>query len=802
MSGLKLTFRKLWRNRLFTALNILGLAIGISACWIIFRIAHYEFSFDKSHPDKENIYQVVSHTLAEDKESSFGGVPLALYPYAAENFSHLAQIVPIYEGGFQEVVVNKIKQEPVIFEEPTAINHTVPAYFEMVPYRWIAGNPKTAIAQPHQVVLTQSRAKQYFAHIPLEEILGKTLKYDTTLFTVTGIIADLEKPSSFTGKEFMSIPQDKQQGQGWLERNSAHAVFINLPPPHKKAFLNSINGKVEAEGKEAFATYKFKMFFSLLPLAEKHFTPGFGSHVVKKEIVYGLIGVGAFLLLLACINYINLSTARVPFQAKEIGIRKTLGEKGFRLTAVFLRETLFICLLALLLAMPLVHYFEWQFNEFLPPNIQDYHDWRAITLFLITLIGVLTLLAGLYPAYLINKVKVVEVMKVQGIGKLSFGNISLRKALIIFQFVIAQVFVIGTFIVASQIDYLMSTDLGFDKHAIVTIRFPYKAKHDTNTNPLLYKPALEQYPALEKIALGNPPVSDRMMGMSLAIPSDTGETHVQMLFKFMDANYVDLYNIKVLAGRAPQAADSTGSIFLNESARIKSGFKTNEAAIGQIVKGPRQDDVRIQGIFNDFHISSLRTEKTALVLQIDATPTRLEAFNIKLPDQSSQWQKALTTMEKEWKTFYPNTPFDYKFYDDELLSLYESDIRQAKIINLSTVVTIILSCLGLIGLVTLTAFQRTKEIGIRKVLGSSVTGIIALLSFDYIKLILIAIVIATPIGWWAMNKWLEDFAYRIDVQWWMLLSAGIATIIVALLSVSYQAWKAAKANPADSLRDE
>ncbi|MBD1434163.1 ABC transporter permease [Sphingobacterium sp. DN00404] len=802
MIGVKLTFRKLWRNRLFTALNILGLAIGISACWIIFRIVHYEFSFDKSHPDKENIYQVVSHTLAEGKESSFGGVPLSLYPYAVETFGHLAQIVPIYEGGFQEVMVDKNHQAPLIFEEPTAINHTVTAYFDMVPYQWIAGNPKTAISQPNQVVLTQSRAKQYFANTPLDDILGKTLKYDTILFTVTGIVADLDKPSSFTGKEFMFIPQDKQKGRGWLERNSAHQVFINLPLQHKDIFLDNINVKNSEEGKEAFATYNFKTSYGLLPLTEKHFTPGFGSYVVKKEIVYGLIGVGIFLLLLACINYINLSTAQVPFQAKEIGIRKTLGEKGFRLTATFLWETLFICLIALLLSLPLVHYFEWQFKEFLPPNIQDYNDWQAISLFLIILIGVLTLLAGLYPAYLSNKVNVVDTIKVQGIGKLSFGNISLRKTLIVFQFVIAQVFVIGTFIVSAQINYMMNTDLGFDKHAIVTLGLPYKAKHDTKTDPLLYKRALEQYPEFEKISLGSPPISDRTFGMSITIPSDTGETHVQLMFKSTDANYFDLYNIETLAGRAPQLSDSIGSIFLNESARIKSGFKTNESAIGQIVKGPRQDDVRIQGVFKDFHTHTLRAEKAAMALEIDANSRRLEAFNIKLPDHPSQWQKALTTMGKEWKTVYPNTPFDYKFYDEKLASIYESDMRQAKIINLSTIVTIILSCLGLIGLVTLTAFQRTKEIGIRKVLGSSIARIIMLLSKDYIKLIVIAIIIATPLGWWTMNKWLEDFAYRIDIRWWMLLSAGIVTVIIALLSVSYQAWKAARTNPVDSLRDE
>src|SRR5690606_8958481 len=405
----------------------------------------------------------------------------------------------------------------------------------MVPYVWLAGNPETAITQPHQVVLTYSRAKQYFPNMSVDDILGETIVYDTILFTVTGIVADLDKPSSFEGKEFMLIPRDKQKGRGWLERNSEHLFFINLPPQQKESFIDAINAENEVKGREAFATYNFKISYDLLPLTEKHFTQGFGGYSSKKEVVYGLIGIGAFLLLLACINYINLTTAQVPFRAKEIGIRKTLGEKGFRLTAGFLQETLFFYLLAILFALPLVHYFEWQFNEFMPPNIEDYNDLPTVFLFLTILIGGLTLLAGLYPAFLINKVNIVEVIKAQGIGKLSVGNISLRKALIVFQFIIAQIFVIGAFAVASQISYLMNTDLGFDTHAIVTLQLPYKAKHDTNTDPILYKRALEQYPDFEKISIGTPPISDRTMGMSILVPSDSGETHVQMMFKSTDS---------------------------------------------------------------------------------------------------------------------------------------------------------------------------------------------------------------------------------------------------------------------------
>jgi len=803
MTGLKLTLRKLWHNRLFTALNILGLAIGISACWIIFRIAYYEFSFDKSHPNKEDIYQVVNKSFFEGREGGFGGVPLTLYPYISETYPQFAEVVPMYNRGYEEVSIEKPHQEQLIFDDPSEIKSTSVAYFDMVPYQWLVGDPKTAIAQPHQVVLTLSRAKQYFGNIPVDDIIGKTLKYDTTLFTVTGIVADLTKPSSFTGKEFMAIPQHELEGY-WGSSNSNHKVFIKIQQQHKKNLLDGLNAKLAEMEKENFEKYNYTTWFDLLPLTEKHFSRDYaaGEYTAEKKIVYGLMGIGGFLLLLACINYINLSTAQVPYRAKEIGIRKTLGERPYKLTAIFLQETFIICILALVLAIPLVKYFGWQFSEFMPPGIQDYKDSIAILLFLGALLGVLTILSGLYPAYLINRVNIVEVMKIHGIGKLSFGNITLRKTLIVFQFVIAQVFVIGTFIIASQIDFLLRTDLGFDKQAVVTIKMPYKKKETAGSDPFLYKQALQQYPEIAKVALGHLPLNNNHWGNTLFAQSDTGEVHLNMNFKYTDPEYMEVYGIRILAGRSPQAADTTGTVFLNETARARLGFKSNELAVGQTLKDPSGNLFIIQGIFNDFHSKYLHAPKEPLAIHVTTRKSSLGAINIKLFNQPSEWPKALDAMEKEWKNFYPNAPFTYKFYDEELKALYESDIRQARMINLSTVVTIVLSCLGLIGLVTLTAFQRTKEIGIRKVLGSTVTGIIALLSKDYIKLILIAIIIATPIGWWAMNKWLQDFAYRIDIKWWMLLTAGIATIVMALLSVSYQAWKAARANPVDSLRDE
>lgn len=543
--------------------------------------------------------------------------------------------------------------------------------------------------------------------------------------------------------------------------------------------------------------------YRLLPLSEKHFSEEFsaGDYTANKKIVYGLIGIGLFILLLASINYINLSTAQIPYRTKEIGVRKTLGERSGRLTRGFLLETLIISILAVIVALPLAKGFEFFYGDFLPPHIGDYNATFSISVFIVSLLLVITFLTGLYPAYLINKVNVSEVLKIQGAGKLSFGNLSIRKMMIVFQFVIAQVFVIGAFIIASQIKYMINTDLGFKKDAVVMMRLPYKSYQNADVNPFLFKEALQKHPEIKGITLGHTPMNNMHWGNTLSRFSGDDNIELNMNFKYVDTDYVDVFGIEMLAGRAPQLRDTIGSVFINEAARSGLGFKTNEEAVGETVKMSSKT-MRIEGVFNDFHQRDLHAAKAPLTLRTSTDKGVLQYFSIKLPQDASDWSKALAVIEKEWKNYYPNAPFTYEFFDAEIEKLYTSDLRQSQMINLATIITIILGCLGLIGLVTLTAYQRTKEIGIRKVLGSSVSDVVVLLSKDYLKLIGIAILISIPIAWWAMHKWLEDFAYRIEIKWWMFLITGMATIIIALLSVSYRAVKTAMVNPVDSLRDE
>lgn len=799
MNNLKLIFRQLWRNRLFTLLNIVGLSIGISACWVIFRIVNYEFSFDQKHPDKELIYKVHTSYLENNKTDHFDGIPAPLPAFIKENFSDVALSVPVFSEYFEKVSLPNSKT--LVFEDPKEIIGTTPDYFKLTDYRWLQGNKDNVFKQPNEVVLTSSRAKLYFPKKSFADIIGKTLSYDSTLFTVAGIVEDLAYPSSFIGKEFMQIPEKDWTSSIWTSSNSNCQMFIKVKSSQIIApILKSVDAKFHEMTNEEFKKYGFSMSSNLIPLSELHFT-SFAQKSTDKKTMYGIIGIGIFLLILACINYINLTTAQVPHRAKEIGIRKTLGESPKRITIIFFLETFIITLLALLLSWPLVKIIQTSLSSYIPQEMYSFADNSTVLLFIAGTTILISLLSSWYPALLINKVKISEVIKITGGSKVKMGGLSLRKTLIVFQFLIAQIFVVSTFIIAMQLKHSLNSKLGFNKEAIITLQLPYKSYQNTNTDPFTYKHALQRLSVIKHVSLGHLPMSDDHWGNSIVVKSDTGEVRVDHQFKFIDDDYFKLYNINILAGRAIKLSDTTSGIALNLMAIEKLGFKSASEAIGNFVKIQDQDR-QIVTVIDNFHSKNMHSKIGPLELRPSNKKGQLKNMSIQLPDHQEKWPVALQQIEKEWKKYYPNAPFKYEFYDQQIKNQYENDTKFSKIINLSTSITILLSCLGLIGLVTITTAQRTKEIGIRKVLGSKISGIIALLSIEYIKLIFISVLIASPIAWWAMNHWLNDFAYKITLSWWMFTIPAVITLLIAFITMSYHSIKAAKANPVESLRDE
>ncbi len=815
------TFRHLWRHRLFTSLNIIGLAISISACWIIYRIVAYEYSYEHGLPDKNKIYRLVSGFVFDDKESYNGGVSKPMYQGIREQLTDFDYVVPVFGQWVVSVEVNNLSGKPLIIEDNSfKIVSTDTAYFSMLPYHWLAGNQATALRAPESVVLTESRAKRYFPGERPKDIINKTITYysyaDTVQRTVTGIVtADFSEPTEFTAQEFFPLPAKAYKMNEWTNTNGTDKLYLQLKkdanPLTVVTRIDTLaSQKVRIFDNKEGDSFKLKeRWFELMPLSESHFSTYInewsGDSTVRKankKVLYSLMGIALFLLLLACVNYINMGVASVPRRAKEIGVRKTLGSNKAQLISQFLFETVLITILAGVFSILLSRLGLWILKDIIPPGVTLISNTWEVAGFIIVLATSVAVLGGLYPAWLITKVQAINVFKNTSLRTKNSSGFSLQKVLIVFQFVIALIFISSAIIVGKQLHYLLKTDMGFNKDAVVLVNIPWKyssnKKYENKQFALM--PELKAIPGIQNISLGTEPMSDNYSSSTYEYkPEGKEPISAQVFKKWIDTAYINLYGMKLLAGRNLNASDSSSEIVINETAVKEFGFKSPHEALGKFI-GQEVEKFSIVGVVKDFHTQNFYTGIDPLAF--GRIKDNLTTFNIKLENDPSQWQKTLKAIEKQWYQFYPPESFSFKFYDETIEQMYQQERQMAKLIELTTFISIFISCLGLFGLAVLTATQRTKEIGIRKVLGASVSDIAQLLSKEYIVLILIAIIISIPVAWMAMDKWLQKFAYRITIEWWMFLLAGLIAIVIALLTVSSQAIKAATANPVKSLRTE
>lgn len=805
---LKTIFRQLWHNKLFTSLNILGLSIGISACFIIYQLVSFEFGFEQAIPNHKQIFNVVSHMEFDGQEGHNVGVPKPLGRAIETEIPGIKFVVPVAEQFMEQVTVPQADGKENTFKSPDRQVMTVAKYFNMLPYEWLAGAKDEALNNPNTVVLTKSRAEKYFPRIGFNDIIGKTLIYnDTIQKQVSGIVDDLTFATSFYGKEFFPLPKDYFSQSDWGSTNSNDKLYIQLDEKSVVAKTQQqINALSVKNTKDLFEKWRFKRDQRLIPVATMHFTTEYGEnnvHKANKPVLLGLIGVAIFLLILAIINFINLSTAQLPKRGKEIAVRKTMGSSGRRLIYQFLGETFITCLLAAILSCFLTYLFLVSFKELFPEQMHAYINYfRIFALFWLFLL-LTTLCAGLYPGWLITRVNPIQILRNQSLITIGSVRLSLRKALIIFQFVIAMLFIVCAVIVGQQLRYTLHKDLGFNKDAILLVNVPWrKVSNDKGTKYTLLN-ELKKLKGVEAVSLAAPPLSNNTISNNYDYIPDNGgaKKEFQPYLKNIDTAYLALYNMQLLAGRNLLPLDTVNEYLINETMLRVLGIKSPKDAIGKFIGPQDGKQAPIVGVVKDFHNKTFYSSIDPIILLIDKQINA--TYNIKLRERNPEsWQESIAEIEKRWKKFYPEETFEYTFYDKSIEDLYTQERQMSKIINLATVVAILISCLGLLGLITLTAYQRTKEIGIRKVLGASIAGIVALLSKDFLKLVVLSILIASPIAWWAMNKWLQSFAYRIEIQWWIFALAGLVAICVAFFTMSVQAIKAARANPVDSLRNE
>ncbi len=806
------TIRHLQRYRLFTSLNILGLAIGISACWVIFRIVNHEFSYDKHLPNKEHIYRVVSGFIWDGKESFNGGVSAPLYESVREQVPGIDHVVQLNQQRFLSVEVRDPSGNRINFDDQEGMAATDTAYFNMVRYDWLIGNSITALNDPNNVVLTKSRAEQYFPRQTIEEIYDKTITYygyrDTITRVVKGVVNDLEAPTEFTSQEFYALPKVTYELSDWTNTNGSDKLYLQLkdqtnPEIVIKDIDAILSRKTQEWRSQAAIDFEFKRWLEIMPLKESHFSTYVDENIRKasKPLLMGLIGIAFFLLVLACINYINMSIASIPQRSKEIGVRKTLGSNKAQLVGQFLSETMATTLLAGVLSIAFTYLGFQLLTGIIPEGITPFGHVTQFGAFIIILGVFITILAGLYPGWLITKVKTVNVFKNSSLRRNNRG-FNLQKSLIVFQFTIALIFISTALIVGRQLRYSIHSDMGFNKEAVILVEVPWKLSRDQQYDkkqfPLFQE--LKTIPGIANISLGRPPLDDGYSSGQYQYKEDGKEPVKRQIFrKWVDTSYIGVYDMSIIAGRNLTPSDTTNEFVLNETAVQALGIPSPREAIGKFIYNG-DEKYPVVGVIKDFHARDFHSEIAPLALLSDKN--NLSTFNIKLSTNSADWQSAIQAVESKWAEFFPPEYFTYQFYDESIELMYEQEKQMGTLVNLATFISILISCLGLFGLAVLTVFQRTKEIGIRKVLGASISDIISLLSKEYVLLVGIALIIASPIAWYVMQKWLEQFAYRIEIDWWIFIIAGIAALVIALLTVSFHALKAALSNPVNSLRSE
>ncbi len=813
---LKTAFRIFIRNKAFTGINILGLSIGISASLIIFLIVRYEFSYDTAFADRDRVYRVVMDLKFNGTEGHSAGVPAPLSNALQQEVSGVELTVPIMQ--FQGDASAKVTiqrsgaAQPIVLKKQTGIVFTNPQYFSLLPYQWVAGSAASSLINPFQVVLTESRAKQYFPQYNPDNIIGQEIRYnDDFTVTVSGIVKDLNKNTSFFGAtefvSFATIAKTHLQADFmmnvWNDWMAYSQVYVKLVQGRETANVEKqLVSLLNKYHKNANKDKANSIRFHLQPVSDVHFNSlyaGFNQRLARKSVLYGLFVVAAFLLLLACINFINLTTANAAQRAKEIGIRKTMGSSRKQLVVQFLGETFLLTATACLLTFCVAPVLIKVFVDFMPPGLATQPVWQpAVFLFLFLLALLVSFLSGFYPALVLSGYKPIKALHAQAsVSSNGTKQVWIRKGLTVAQFAIAQLFVIATIIVSKQISYSLHAELGFDKEGIITFSLPPDTI-STHRQQLLNE--INTIPAVAIASTGFLAPLDEGVAFTNIAYAPRPEVKEPVQIRWGDPNYINVYKIKLVAGRNVLASDSIKEFLINTTYARLLGFKKPAEAVGKLLTFNNKK-LPIVGVMQDFHDQPMHSRISPVVVG----GNNGDMFHVRLNPNTAgngNWQQAISQIQTAYHQLYPDEDFTYKFLDETVANLYAAEQRTVRLLSWATGLSVLISCLGLVGLVMYAINTRTKEIGIRKILGASVKSIVAMLSTDFLKLVALANILAWPIVWYGMHRWLQNFAYRIDINWWVFALAGGGALLIALITVSFQAIKAAVANPVKALRSE
>ncbi|WKN42170.1 ABC transporter permease [Tunicatimonas pelagia] len=789
----KTAVRTLWKHKSYTTINVLGLSLGITCSLVLFLLIRHWLSFDSYHTNRDRIYRIVKESTDLASGDGMPGVPLPLPEAFRTDFPAVEAVALVGEIAWEGTLLTIIDEngEAKSFQEDEYIAYVEPQFFQIFDRSFIKGDAATALDEPNEIVLSERQAQKYFGE---RDPIGQTITLNREKeLIVTGVIENYPDNTDLPFDIFISDLTRDWEGH-WGSTSSGDQAYVLLA---ERQSPESIDAQfpvfIEKHYGDPLDEQEFKHY--LQPLREMHFDPRFSTYTyqgVSWQTIRILTAVAVFLILIACINFVNLATATATQRAKEVGVRKVLGSTRSQLLRQFLSETTIITILSALIALGGVELLLLKVNPLLSSSLelQLLENPRLLAL-LIGLVVIISLLSGWYPASVLSGFKPVHTFRNVLQGQRTRG-ITLRKGLVVLQFIIAQVFIIGTLVLFRQMQYVQQTNLGFRSEAILTMRLPESTLDQKRT----FRQQLTQIAAVEKASLGYAnPASGWVSATGYKLEGETEKRTTHL--KAADIHYLDIFQIPVIAGSPLTTdTDTLTQVLVNETLAASHGL-TPEEIVGRTIN-LWDADIPIVGVVKDFHTRSLREAIVPTVVLNDARGYEAVIAQVSLPNLS----ETLESIEQQWKTVYPEYTFAYIFADDEIAEFYTSERRLSRLLGGASLVVVFIGCLGLYGLITFMAERKTKEIGVRKVLGASVTNIIGLFSIEFIKLIGSAFVVAAPLVYLVMSGWLQNFTYKIDLGIGLFLIGIGATLIIALLTVSYQSIKAALANPVDSLRNE
>lgn len=793
---LKILLRNFAKNKVFTLINVSGLTLGITCSLIMFLIVKEELSFNQYHEKVDKIYRIGHRDIVDGREYTQGGVPLPMREAMAEDMVGLANIVHVYHHRYGLISVGQPDGSIDYYEENPELVYTEPAFFEMFTWPLLYGSLDN-FDQPNMVVLTQELAEKYF---PGEEAVGRTVRLNKDNdFQVIAVVENAPDQSDFPFGFIMSLQTLKSNGTDftrWNSISSDNVLFIELE--------NGVTAEMINDQFPDFITkyynedYNEVRTFEAVPFSNYHFDEDYGTfsgRSASKQMLLTYSAIGLFLIVTACFNFINMSTAMAVKRAKEVGMRKVMGSNRKQLVVRFLGETFFITLISVILSVAIT-------ERLLPLAINEFFDLNmtlnlikdpSVFLYLLAILIVVSILAGLYPAIVLSSSRPINALK----GNLNAkgGNSILRRGLVVFQFFLCQLLIFSTVVALEQMNFFNTVDMGYEKESILTFQIRDRSEQAQER----WESELANIPGAEKFSISStPPFSGSISATnSFFNTSDTSRVEVNTYIKSSDQNYSDTYGLRLLAGDWLSESDTLKEVVVNESYLKKVGITDPMNAIGELVTiwGRK---LPIRGVIKDFHAITLNQEIEPTAIFSDRGDYRTIGVKVN-PERRSE---VIAGVEQVWNDIHPEYEFDYIFVDDNISNYYETEERMSQMLSVFAGIAIFIGCLGLYGLVAFMTNQKAKEMGIRKVLGATVNGLVSRFLIEFLKLVGIAFLVAAPLGYYGMNSWLQEYAYSIKIGPAIFIVSLLASVLIAVLTTGYRSFRAASVNPVMSLRDE